>query len=651
LAASADGAAVTRPPASLAGTMVAAAGDTSRDDSGLTPLPDASTGAGGGFSPLGDVPSRDTSRPGDKSREPKGDSSSPDVASPDVSPAPDAPQLTVKVTVPALTAVGSSVDEATLRDIFSGKVVENADAIASLTATNITIPEIDVAMNFAGGVAMGDSSMAAKVGKLALTLRDITFDDVANGIARSVSIGSVESRSDAGGVAHVDKMAAEQVNLGLMLQLYGLIKGDPSSPLSLAYSDLTMAGATVNSPEGRCTFGKISAARVEARPLKASFGEISALAAEVNAENGTPSRQAIGRLVDAYADLLSAFRTSPVEFGGFDCDGVGDDAKPFKFSVGGMTVGAFGGAHYPDFIVRDVAVGAGDKGTFSLGEFHLKGFDLSSVLAAARALAVGEGDTPTEKEFRGLIPPFVGFGLSDVAIDVPDEEDPGQRIKAKLADFDLDLGNYVNGIPSQFASHASHVVVALPSRSSNSGMQTLISAGLRDIDVSYDLAAYWDAPSKEIRLTRFSIDGLNLGRIEASAVVGQVDDSIFSMDADGLAEGLLDPTVKRVSVHVLDAGLGDLLAKAAAGGSGKGVAEIRRSSAALVQATLLFFLGGAANSADVSAAVGKFTNGARSLSISALANDPAGVAFHVLEALTSNPADIGNQITIDAVAR
>ena len=644
------------PAPAATGPAIAALADTSnKNDSGFTPLVEPSPGAGGGFTPLDETPSRDAS-PGVKPHEasPAAPATpdvaapdtlpqplTPEVAAPDVLPAPAIPAFTVKVTVPALTAVGSSVDEATLRDILSGKVAENADAIANLSATSITIPEIDVAMTITAG----------KANNLALTLRDIVFDTVTGGVARSVTIGSVESRSDAGGRAHIEKVSAEQVNLGLMLQLYGLVKGDPTAPLSLAYSDFTSAGGTFSGPGASCTFGKFSAARVEARPLKVSLSEFTQLAADVGTDTGKPSRRAMGRLVDTYADLLTAFRTSPVRFGGFDCNGVGEDSTPFKFSIGGMTVGGFGGLRYPDFIVHDIDVNAGDKGTFSLGEFHLKGFDFSSVLEAAKAFSASGDGPPSEDDYRGFVPAFEGFAMSDFNIDVPDEQDPGQRVKAKLADFDIDLGNYINGIPSQFSSHASHLVVALPATSTNSSVQTLLSVGLRDIDVSYDLAAYRDTTSKEIRLTRFALDGADLGSIVASSVIGQASDDLFSKDTAAVTAAITNLTVKRVFIHIADQGLGDLLAKAAAGTSGKGVAEIRRSSAALVQATLLFFLGGAANSAEVGSAVGKFINGARSLSISAMSSDPAGVGIGVLQSLTDNPADIGNQITIDAVAR
>ena len=46
------------------------------------------------------------------------------------------------VDIPTIDAVDSNVDDETLRAIFSGDLVDNADALAGLTATSITIPEI-----------------------------------------------------------------------------------------------------------------------------------------------------------------------------------------------------------------------------------------------------------------------------------------------------------------------------------------------------------------------------------------------------------------------------------------------------------------------------------------------------------------------------
>ena len=58
-------------------------------------------------------------------------------------------QFTVEI--PTIEAVDANVDEGTLRDIFSGNVADNASALAGLSATSITIPEMTVSFTNAQG--------------------------------------------------------------------------------------------------------------------------------------------------------------------------------------------------------------------------------------------------------------------------------------------------------------------------------------------------------------------------------------------------------------------------------------------------------------------------------------------------------------------
>ncbi|HTN63869.1 MAG TPA: hypothetical protein VL147_20325, partial [Devosia sp.] len=57
-------------------------------------------------------------------------------------PAAVPPKFSVEI--PTIDAVGSNLDEPTLRAIFSGDLVDHAEALASLTADSITIPAITV---------------------------------------------------------------------------------------------------------------------------------------------------------------------------------------------------------------------------------------------------------------------------------------------------------------------------------------------------------------------------------------------------------------------------------------------------------------------------------------------------------------------------
>src|SRR4051794_2144248 len=71
---------------------------------------------------------------------------------------------TFTVDIPTIDAVDSNLDEATLRDIFSGNIVDNADALAGLTATSITIPEI---------ILSGSSTIDGETNSATVTFTDL----------------------------------------------------------------------------------------------------------------------------------------------------------------------------------------------------------------------------------------------------------------------------------------------------------------------------------------------------------------------------------------------------------------------------------------------------------------------------------------------
>ena len=563
------------------------------------------------------------------------------VSVPELPTLPAIPKLTFTVTIPTINAVGSSVDEATLRQVLSGQLADNAQAMATLTADSIAIPEIDIGI---AGAAPGNGAE--------VMIHNIEIDHVANGLAQSLSIGGMESRADIGSASRGGRISAEQVDIGGLLAFYGLVKGDPSSPLKPIYTNLSSEGGTLTAPGTNCTIGRLTVASLKARPLKLPFLDFISLVEKLQTGAEPPSPQVIRPVLDFYQDLLTAIQSSPMQFSGFNCSAVAADATPVEVAVGGMTMGSFGGLRYPDFILRNVRINGGDKGSFSLGQFAFKGFDLSSFFAEADKLADAAGQSaPTSADYRALIPPFAGFALSDLNIDTPDQQNPGERVKARLADFDLDLGNYRNGLPTEVSSRMQHLVVSLPPTSSDPSLRSLMAVGLTSLDLSYDVAARWDEASKEIRISRFSLSGDHLGSIDASSVIGQAGADLFSGDTLTALSAALGLTVKKVNVEARDTGLGDLLAAAAAKGSDKGVADMRRSASAMVQATLVLFLGGAANGADVGGAVGKFINGGKSLSITALANDPAGVSLAAIQALQQDPTAVGTAVTIDAEAR
>jgi hypothetical protein len=452
-------------------------------------------------------------------------------------------------------------------------------------------------------------------------------------------------------VGHFGKVSAEHVNFQLLLAYLHMIPGDASAAPATVYDNLVYAGGSFSGPKVTCTLGPIAVATIKVRPLLHSPLEMQGLFASLAKNDSKPDIRTFAPLMRYEADAVRSIESSPMHLGAFDCEGEDQDSHPVKISGGGMTIGSFGGGRFPDFEIHDLAVSAGDGGTMSIGSFRLKSFDIAPFFENFAAIAERGEEHPTGVDARALIPPFRGFAMSDFSFDFADTADSGQRIKGSLGDFDLSLGNYVAGIPSSISLRSEHNVGNLPKTSSEAAVQALIAAGVKSVDLSYDLAAHWDSTSKEIEVTRFSVDAAGLGSIDATAEIGGATDDLFSSDSAAALAAAMNLTLKRVDLKAHDTGLGDLLAKASAHGAGQGVADIRRAAAGMVQGALLIFLGGAADANEVSDAIGKFVNGAQSLSISAMANDFAGISFSALQALSDNPSDIGNQITIDATAR
>lgn len=568
--------------------------------------------------------------------------SAPAVAQDAATPASDA-KARFEVTIPTVNEVGSSIDEATLRAIFSGDFVGHADELATLSATSISIPELRIRFDV--------PPIDGKAVNGEIVLRDIAISGVADGIARSVVLGSSETSTSDGGIVKFGKMSADSFDIGGLLGFYGLVGAKPVTEPKIIYRNLVLDGGTMTTPETICTIRSATAESFKARPLKVSFMDFIGIVQKMEVEGEKPAPETIAQFVDFYVDLIEAVEVSPVKFDGFDCAGTSKDGKPVTVSVGPTTVGAFAHGRYPDFTVTDLKITSAGDGAISLGKFKFKGFDISRPLAVLKNAGTALDDAWFEAHYRELIPAFEGFAFSGVNIDVLDEEHPGERIKAAVENFDLSLKDYVNGIPTDISTLATHIVVALPENSEDETILRLKAYGIKNIDLGYDVAIKWEKPASEIRVNRFSVTGVDMGSIAVASVIGQASEALFSADTTEALMASLGLTLKKVNIDINDAGLADLLLQAAAANSGKDVAEFRRSISGLTQGTLLMFLGGAANATDIVAAVGEFLNGKKSLSVTVTSKDPSGVTFDELNALKEDPTGLTEKVDIEASAR
>jgi len=606
--------------------------DTATPD--ITTVPDAS----GSDVIQPDATTTDTSSDDTNS----GDTSSGDASSTDTSSAAAPVSVSFSVSVPSITATDSSVDEVTLKDILSGDIAAHADALASLNATDILIPEYDV--NYTSTTADGTTVNGSFV------FHNIDLAKIANGVAATVSIDSTTVSDSMNSAGQFGKISAEQFDIGGLLAFYGLIKGDSTSAPRPLYSNFHEAEGSITTPQGRCDIGQSSMASLKARPLKMSFPDFLKLANEANAEGNDVTPETTAKLVGFIVDVTEAIDMAPIEFSGLRCTSTTDDGKTVDVNVGAVKLGEFANGRYPDVSVDNVSVVAPGEGSMSLGNFLLKGIDFSNALTALNAAGSDVNEQWFTDNYRQLIPQFGGFAFSGFNIDIPDEDHPSERIQGSVANFDLSLKNYVNGVPTDISSSAQHVVAFIPPDSDDDTAQQLLSLGINSFDVGYDFAANWDEADQEIHLDKLSVSGSNFGSLAVAAVLGNATRDLFATDTDVAANAGMAVTLKRVSVDMHDSGLADLIYGVMAKRAGQDPKTFRAALAALTQGTLLVFIGGAANAQDVTKAVADFINGAKSLSVVVTSKDPAGVSLQDFEATQDDPSTAVAKVNIDAHA-
>jgi hypothetical protein len=547
--------------------------------------------------------------------------------------------ITTTLSIPTITAVGSSMDEAALRDALSGGFMAHVDEIAKLTATSISIPEIDVTVN-----GTGDTPSTTMI-----AYKDVALSNVQGGIAQSASVGSLETTSPEGSFKF-GKLSAASLDFGALLSFYSLMPaGDASSPMKALYKDFSFDGGTFTGPQTSCTFGKVTAPEFDARPLKISFTQL------MNATKGmkdadTPSPEAIKTLVSFMADVFQAFKSEPVNVDGLSCSGADESGKAFEFTIGGITMDGYAPGTYPALEIKNLKI-VGNGDTVTLADAKLKTIDLSQPIAAIEAQGDGITADWLQANYRKLIPAFGGFSFSGFAVNGPDPQAPGSTIDAKIASFDLTLSDYLNGVPTKISSSSSGIEAPLPAESTDDTVKMLRAIGLTKVNLGYEFSVAWDKATQTIAVDKLSVTGADLGSVAVAISIGNAAEQLFDNDFNVAEAAALGVSLKSVKVDVTDAGFADKFVPTLAAEQKVDAATFRQKIAGTAEAVVLQVLGATDTSKALADAVGSFVTGAaKSLSVSIVAKDPAGLPVPLLMQAGNDPTVLASAVDVTGSA-
>lgn len=575
-----------------------------------------------------------------------------DIASPDGD---------MQVIVPTLEVVDGNLTEAQIRSLFEGDIAGVADALAGLNATSIRIPELRLTFivpdTSAGTTTGGKLDKGAAPAAPAepqtseFVYKDLVIEDIENGVAGSIKVGSGELVGDEDVAFTLNEMSAADFNIAATLGFYGLVPS-ASDEIVPIYKDFTFGGGSVVGDDVSCDIGSASASEFRARPLRTPLLEIVRIAEELEAleDDETPPPEVIHTFIDFYVDMLTAFETTPMTFTGVNCTGTDTDGNDVKVATGPIEIGAFGGGIYPSISMSDFDVNVEGDGFVKLGNFTMKPIDLNPLIELLKDAPETVDEAWFEANARQIFPAFEGFSARDFAMDVEDPDVPGQRIKMSLGQFDLTLGDYLNGIPTNVNSVTRDFSITLPESAEAEMGIDLEALGLQTLVMGYDVVAHWNEAEDTIVIENIRVDVQNLGEVKLTATIGNAVPELFGNDLDVAAMAAMGLVVKDITVDVTDTGGKALVLRQAAAEQGVDADTLAKQFSGIAQGTALAMLGGTADAKTVGDALAAFIDGSDKITINMTAKDPAGVGLVEFMALEEDPTQITQVMTVTAEA-
>jgi len=570
------------------------------------------------------------------------------------------------LSIPTVEVTDGNLTEDEIRELFQIATLDDLSKWASISAKSLKIPEITVTYSIPTG-ATPTATMEETV-----TYRDIELTDIVDGVAASTQIGGADVV--AGGIASTDgksgsmnmtfgKMASDRFDIGAMLGFYGLGGGEAaaSAEMKEIYENFTFEGGSfsVGSDDSEvvsCTFGSAEAGRFLARPLKTSMADLQAVVtrvqeAQTTTPPGAPNPADIKTLVSFYTDMLTAFSSDPMTFAGFDCSGTDPmTSKTFTIAAGDIDVGAFEPAIYPSLSLSDFGFES-DEANLTFGNVTWKPMNLQGPIDALNGAAALD-ESWFAANWRKLIPAMDGLSISNVSFDMPNPGMPDARTQGTAGLFDITLGKYINGLPSEIAFALDDATLPLPPElAAGPAAAALAARDITQVTSDTHVKLHWDEATNTIVLDEILSDADEFFRIAITGNIGNATPELFGSDEQAAMTAGLGLTVKDLTLDIEDRGFYGMMLAISSAEGGQPLQATRTALSGMVQGMTLAILGSDESSLAAAGELGKFLSGKNSkVSITLTAKDGAGLSLADLSALEKDPTVLAGKVTVTAVA-
>lgn len=508
------------------------------------------------------------------------------------------------IRIKRIEIAGSSLNDGDVAAFFAAKTPAELEArLRTLDAASILIPEVKVDR--------------AGRDELHLTQTQVLLANIHAGRAGSGSAASATMTAK-GDKADTKVTVSATTFKGLDLaQIIHLATGPRTDeqairPLcdELVASAISVVGAA--GEHQPLTVATIHATALKGRPLRAP------------APKDVPQTEASRALVD---DLSHSFAADLVEISDVAiAPATGAPASDLRsFGLKHATLTGFGDGKLARFTLADLALDT-KAGLFKTAAAQIEGIGSSG----------------------GAVPSMNRIDLSDVAIDVPaDDDKPDVRIAFAVAHAAYEAPGLVIGkLPPTAALVVEHVAFDVPP--TNAAAPVLLAMGYKHLDISGAVNSHYDAATQMLAIDRFSLSDAAMGVMDLKLGLAGVSEAIVSQDDEAQKAAMSTIILKTADLTLRNAGLIDKAIAFKAAVDGIGLEQERTNIVQLIDTGLVGFgLQGSAKAQAVVAALHTFVVTPKTLHIAIASKEGLGAGS---AALMGDPQALLDTLDVQASA-
>jgi hypothetical protein len=553
------------------------------------------------------------------------------------------------VRIPSITIEGSTATKSEIEALFDPKTLSTLGArLTKISARSVSIPLIEMVQTQAELVST-------------TTYKDIVFRNVANGViaeivsplmtvtAKAKPVASTAAKSKTavdfpGFEMEMTNVVMKGTDLPLFLR-FVYDKAQPGETLKVGMAEQTVGKTTYKVGDlANFTFASITAKDFKVKPLSKPLLETIAILEKQNKEKTKDGDKLAFTMI---GELLTAF-----SFGNMDVNGiVGEVKQPgektaVKVSMDRMSMA--GGVDVPGRFTMQGFKTTTPTGNVNMGEISVEGISLASMLAAIQKISASPDAKMDDFDPMVFVPKIDVVRIAGIDIDMPDEKNKNQRIKAKLGLFETKMSNHVGAIPANVTMAMDKFQMDLPANSKEKGIQDIIALGYKSVDVSARYDQSWDQTSKVLKLNEISMRSAGMFATSIKAELGNVAKEVFTTNKAIAAVAALAVNAKSVDVSVTNESLFEKLIAQQATQQKRKVEDVRAELAAGATLMIPMFMGDHPGAKVLGAAVGQFLAEPKNLKVNLTAKGGGlGAADYIA---VSNPMELLKKVDITATA-